>query len=370
MNGRLPDTVLMTTDTLGGVWTYSCTLASALAAAGIDVHLVTIGPRARPDQLAMLRDSRVNLIESDLALEWQDPPGNDVTNARRILRRIEAEIEPEIIHLNSFREAGFDWKAPVLAVAHSCVNSWAIACGDTAWLTEPRWRRYTAAVTAGLRQAQAWVSPSRAFYEVMAELYHPTAPGTVIWNGIAPASFPEGKQNFIFAAGRLWDRAKNIAPLVEAARDLAWPLLIAGPVDDGLPLGATQLGQLSRAALRTGLQRAAIFASPALYEPFGLSVLEAASAGCALLLSDIPTFRELWDGAALFVDPRDNGALNRLLADLCNDDAKRTRLQRAAYTRSLRYSSEQMTAGYLRLYEALLVTEPRRHAMRAFEVQP
>ena len=44
-----------------------------------------------------------------------------------------------------------------------------------------------------------------------------------------------------------------------------------------------------------------VFVSAALYEPFGLAVLEAAQAGCALVLSDIPTFRELWDGAALFV---------------------------------------------------------------------
>ena len=51
------------------------------------------------------------------------------------------------------------------------------------------------------------------------------------------------------------------------------------------------------------MARTAVFVSPALYEPFGLAVLEAAQAGCALVLSDIPTFRELWDGVALFVAP-------------------------------------------------------------------
>src|SRR5438132_5597555 len=163
--------VLMTTDTVGGVWTYSCALASALVDAGLDVHLVTIGPRAGPDRTAMLRDQRVRLTESDLALEWQDPQGSDVANARRVLSRLEAEVAPDIIHLNSFREAGFDWNAPVLVVAHSCVNSWAAACDDAAWLIEPRWRQYTAAVTAGLNNAQAWVSPSRAFHDVIAGLY-------------------------------------------------------------------------------------------------------------------------------------------------------------------------------------------------------
>jgi glycogen synthase len=30
---------------------------------------------------------------------------------------------------------------------------------------------------------------------------------------------------------------------------------------------------------------------------------------CALVLADIPTFRELWDGAAIFIDPDDPAAL-------------------------------------------------------------
>src|SRR3954449_5902177 len=126
--------ILMTTDTVGGVWTYSCALASGLAASGADVHLVTMGPRARADQRAMLRDPRVHLVETDLALEWQDPAGHDLANARTVLGRLEAGIRPDIVHLNSYREAAFDRDTPAIVVAHSCVNSWARACRDTGWL--------------------------------------------------------------------------------------------------------------------------------------------------------------------------------------------------------------------------------------------
>ncbi len=98
------------------------------------------------------------------------------------------------------------------------MNSWGLACRDTAWLEQPAWRGYTAAIAAGLSGAQAWVSPSCAFYDVICDLYHPNAPGLVIRNGIAPASQPDKKEDFILAAGRLWDRAKNIAALTEAAR--------------------------------------------------------------------------------------------------------------------------------------------------------
>jgi glycosyltransferase involved in cell wall biosynthesis len=117
------------------------------------------------------------------------------------------------------------------------------------------------------------------------------------------------------------------------------------------------------------LQHAAIFVSPAFYEPFGLSVLEAAAAGCALVLSDIPTFRELWREAALFFDPTDRDALHQTLADLCADDAARARLQRAAYEQSLTYSLMRMTSAYLGLYQDLIAssgkTAPSQIEVRA-----
>jgi glycosyltransferase involved in cell wall biosynthesis len=354
--------ILMTTDTVGGVWTYSCALASALAASGADVHLVTMGPRARTDQRAMLRDPRVHLVETDLALEWQDPEGQDLANARAVLGRLEARIRPDIVHLNSYREAAFAWNAPAIVVAHSCVKSWARACRDTAWLNEPRWQRYTERVSKALNTARAWVCPSRAFHEVITEIYRPASAGAVIWNGIAPQISRGRKQHFIFAAGRLWDRAKNIDALAKAAPELHWPVLVAGPGEENAWSGLTWLGRLSHDAVWARLQRAAIFASPALYEPFGLTVLEAAAAGCALVLSDIPSFRELWSGAAVFVDPADSESLHRALRDLSADDHQRVGLQRAAYEHSLTYSLTRMTDAYLRLYEGLLTqtTTPAR----------
>lgn len=349
--------LLMTTDTVGGVWTYSCGLASDLANAGVDVVLVTMGPRARTDERERLQRSRVRLIETDLALEWQDPEGANVADASRVLASLEAKLRPDVVHLNSFREAGFGWHAPTVLVAHSCVNSWAQACRDTTWLEEPRWRRYTERVAAALDQAQAWVCPSQSFHDTINDIYGPRSRGTVIWNGIAPGDFVGRKQELIFAAGRLWDRAKNIQALATAARGLAWPVEVAGAADASPSPSVTWLGHLSREALHARLRHAAIFVSPALYEPFGLSVLEAAAAGCALVLSDIPTFRELWNGAAIFVDPADTDALYHVLADLCADARERSRLQRAAYEHSLTYSQARMTSAYLRLYESLIATQ-------------
>ncbi|MGY4158490.1 glycosyltransferase involved in cell wall biosynthesis [Bradyrhizobium sp. USDA 4461] len=346
-------TVMMTTDAVGGVWSFSCTLATALVSMGADVHLVTLGPPPSPEQRRMLRDFRVHLIETDLALEWQDPGGIDVPNAKRVLAGLESHIRPDVIHLNSFREASFEWTAPTIVVAHSCANSWALACNDTAWLNDPAWRHYTRAVRQGLNAANSWVSPSRALQQVIHELYCPSAPGVVIWNGTLPTSLPTPKRAFLLAAGRFCDRAKNLSAVVELARGLEWPVLMAGPTLSEVPAGPIWLGSLDYDALQARMKQAAIFVSFALYEPFGLAALEAASAGCALVLSDIPTFRELWDDAALFVDPADQRELNCTVRRLCADYDWRARLQHAAYERSRRYSLAQMAGAYHDLYAAL-----------------
>jgi glycosyltransferase involved in cell wall biosynthesis len=128
------------------------------------------------------------------------------------------------------------------------------------------------------------------------------------------------------------------------------------------------MGDLRHDELRSRMQHASIFVSPALYEPFGLSVLEAASAGCALVLSDIPTFRELWDGAALFVDPQDDVALHRALAGLCEDERARARLQLAARERSRRYGLCDMVEAYRDLYRQLSTSSASTADARAMEV--
>jgi glycosyltransferase involved in cell wall biosynthesis len=82
-------------------------------------------------------------------------------------------------------------------------------------------------------------------------------------------------------------------------------------------------------------------------------VLEAAQAGCPLVLSDIPSFRELWDGAALFVSPDDDRAIARLIEEIIGDPALRARLGAAASDRALAYSVEAMAAATLDVYRSL-----------------
>jgi glycosyltransferase involved in cell wall biosynthesis len=206
---------------------------------------------------------------------------------------------------------------------------------------------------------------------VLAELYQPCSPGFVVWNGIEPIdALPEPKAPFVLAAGRMWDAAKNLSTLTRAAADLNCPVLVAGPAPDPADLSRNvqMLGELSRNELRRLMRRAAIFASPARYEPFGLSVLEAASAACALVLADVASFRELWDGAAIFVDPTDADALRRAIGELCADASRRAQLQQAAVTRARIYSLRRMVDSYAALYQSVLSSSTKASPTLAAEV--
>jgi len=351
--------ILITADAVGGVWTYATELSRALCERGDQVTLVVMGPAPRTDQLAPLHDIPGLSIENpDLALEWMDPEGSDIANARDRLLSIAQRVHPDVVHLNSYREAVFDWPAPILVVAHSCVRSWWRTCrgGEP---DDPRWRRYAQAVAAGLAAADMWCAPSESFRYTIEALYPVRTPGRVIHNGAKPQPATHQKEPFILAAGRLWDEAKNLSALAAIAPNLDWQVRVAGPVASPGGSGRsdvanlTWLGVLSRSELTAEMQRAAIFAAPAVYEPFGLSGLEAAACGCALVLGDLPSLRELWQGAALFVAPHDRRAFCKALQRLAREHGLRKQMQRAALMRVRRYSLDGMVDAYRELYRTM-----------------
>ena len=208
------------------------------------------------------------------------------------------------------------------------------------------------------------MAPTRAFLEQVQALYGPLERARWIWNGRAAGALRADKEPLIFAAGRVWDEAKNLGALAGIAHRLSWPLAIAGPGEPGRvnghePGAALWLGPLPAEAMQGWYARASVFALPSRYEPFGLAALDAALAGCALVLGDIPTLRELWDGAALFVPPDDDDALASALNALVEKPELLWLLGGLARSRAEGYSAARMTAGYLNAYAGTLATRPR-----------
>jgi glycogen(starch) synthase len=185
--------------------------------------------------------------------------------------------------------------------------------------------------------------------------------GRVIPNGREfTSSESASKAPLIFAAGRVWDPAKNLLILDKVAEGLAWPIYVAGSPDNpnGQAAAKTRhiqlLGSLSGPEVAAWFRQSSIYAFPARYEPFGLSVLEAALSGSALVLGDLPTLREQWDGRAVFVPPDDPATLRLALESLIENPGLRHALAMRAQRHARTLTARRMARGYLKLYSELL----------------
>jgi glycosyltransferase involved in cell wall biosynthesis len=270
-----------------------------------------------------------------------------------------------LVHLNGYAHAELEFGVPVLVTAHSCVQTWWRAVHGVP--APSSWNEYKHRVSRGLASAQGVVAPTRAFLNQLETVYGTLPHARVIHNGLDAGTHVglQSREAMVLAAGRAWDEAKNISVLSNPAAHLPWPIYLAGPAvsPDGVravPSALIPLGSLTREEMFAWLKRASIFVSPALYEPFGYGVLEAALHGCALVLSDISTFREVWGDAAVYVSPRDPAAIHAGLAELMDAPARLVLMARSARARAERYSSMSMAQAYLAAYRELATSRSPR----------
>ena len=362
----------MTADTVGGVWQYAIQLCSLLATRGTRVMLATMGPEPSTQQRAEA-DAVPDLVlrSSTYALEWMPESWPDVERAGEWLGQLEAEFAPEIVHLNGYCHATLAWHAPRLVAGHSCVYSWWRAVHGCR--PGPEWLSYRQRVGAGLRAADAVAAPSRAMADALEHEYDVRRAVVVIpncrsWNSAEGVA----KEPMIFAAGRMWDPAKNLLMLDQSASDIPWPVYIAGDPTGpgGVPANgmtaATCLGRVTSTEVARWMARASIYALPARYEPFGLSVLEAALSGCALVLGDIPSLRENWDGVARFVHPGRPDELRDTLRHLIDRPDEREVLGQAARLRAEQFTPERHVRAYESLYLGMVMAHGRTaHSARS-----
>lgn len=353
-----PPRILMTADSVGGVWQYALELIHALGRQEVEVSLATMGRRLSASQRMEIKQAPVKAVfESEFKLAWMDDPWNDVDAASRWLLDIAERLEPDVVHLNDFSHGDLPWPAPVLMVGHSCVLSWWQAVhGEQAPAAYERYRETT---RRGLQAAHLVVAPSHSMLHALQRHYGIASRACVIANGRRPGLWKYGaKQPFIFAAGRVWDAGKNLEALASIAGRLPWPVCIAGedrsPDGRHLALSSVRfLGHLSTASLASWLGKASIYALPARYEPFGLSILEAAHCGCALVLGDIASLREIWQEAAIYVAPDDPDALESALRRLIELPGLREHYGNLARAQAHRYQPDTMAQAYAAAYEEL-----------------
>ena len=142
--------VMMVSDTVGGVWTYSMELCKALQEYNVQVHLITTGAKLQQWQWREAEKlNHVQVYESDFMLEWMHNPWDDIAQSGRWLLELEDELQPDVIHLNCYCYGSLPFRAPKVIVAHSDVYSWFKAVKNE--LPPAQWSEYYGRVRAGLQ---------------------------------------------------------------------------------------------------------------------------------------------------------------------------------------------------------------------------
>ncbi|HEU4961696.1 MAG TPA: glycosyltransferase family 4 protein [Sphingomonas sp.] len=358
--------LLMTADAVGGVWQYATDLAEALAPHGVETVLALLGPSPGAAQHARAEAiPGLTLIDTGLPLDWTGDGAAPVVHAGEAIAELAAETAADIVQLNMpTLGARAHFAAPVVAVTHGCVGTWWQAARQRP--LDPGFAWHRAMMRDGLARADFVVAPSAAYGGIVQRYYElPHAP-LIVHNGrIASDAAPAAHHDHALTVGRLWDTVKQAELLDAAAARLAIPFhaagAVVGPHGERVALDHLNLlGQLDAARIAERLAAQPVFVSAASFEPFGLAVLEAAQAGCALVLSDIPTFRELWDGAALFVPEQTPEAYVRAIEHVIGNEHQRRTLGEAARARAARYTPAATATAMARLYRALIATRPAK----------
>ncbi len=372
--------VLLTTDTIGGVWTYTKELLEGLLERSCSVALVSFGrlPSSEQSRWCATMSDRYGAdfayVASETPLEWMDRNEGAYRDAEALLLDLAQSFGADLLHSNQFCFGKLPASIPTLIVAHSDVLSWAASCRPHGLDRSPWLDRYKSLVQTGLAAADVIVAPTHWMLQALADCFTLPAEAYVIANGrdLPKPSRPMRRCLQAATIGRLWDEAKGLSILANVAAP--FPIMVAGEGQHGSQnaparLGkATPLGWLEDESLLDLLRSSSIYLALSVYEPFGLAPLEAALCGCAVVARNIPSFHEIWGSAALYLDDADT--LSSLLSELAADPELLADLQRRAFERALGMSRATMTELYLDLYRHLL--EPAyafQPAARAAEVQ-
>ena len=182
--------VLVTTDTLTSMWTYTRELVSGLVSQGARVTLVSFGEIPLPEQTSWM-----NLLHgleyrpTAFRLEWMQEGEADFKDASNYLVSLVREQRADVFHSTQFCFGSLPVRIPKLIVAQGDLVSW--------WLSvhgrepkESRWMRwYRDTVSRGLVGADVVVATTNWMQEMLARCYVRVADTVVIANGRNPIFF-------------------------------------------------------------------------------------------------------------------------------------------------------------------------------------
>ena len=301
--------ILLTAYPDAPIWTFVTELARGLEREGVQIVLAVMGGPLEAHQRAQLRMHRnIEFHESTFRPEWRNADERELDRAGEWLLELADRRDVDVVHLTELAHRSRSFRAPRI-----------------------------------ITHVRSAVPRSELGGRVVAIPFGRSA-------GFAAPSF---KEPIILATGDYDEPYGSAAALARVAPRISWPVFVIGqaPAQSGVTSLANVhfLGRLPAADTASVMGRAGVYAQPAACAD-GYAVLDAAWSRCALVLQDNPEMRELWDNAAMFVEPDDDESLRSMLIWLMNDADARGDLGTRALHRAMNFTAERMAARYLALY--------------------
>ncbi len=197
-------------------------------------------------------------------------------------------------------------------------------------------------------------------------------------NRARPASLPTLRpEHFWLMVGTLEPR-KNHRRLLQAYAHLraqglqTFPLVLAGgkgwlmndlekTLDElGLRQDVALLGYVEDEVLQWLYENCFAFIYPALFEGFGLPVLEAMSLGAPVIASRVTSIPEIVEDAGILVDPLSEEEISRTMLQLFRERQLREALKEKAVRQAMKFSWQVAARAVMECYKEVL-TRPKRY---------
>ncbi|MFP5361226.1 MAG: glycosyltransferase family 4 protein [Thermoleophilia bacterium] len=378
----------------GGLARHVCKLSEALAAQGLEVHVLTRGGREHEQQELRAGVHIHRVVEKEMPRDldafvaWVEGMNAHMHAAGRQLGK---RLRFDVVHGHDWLVAG---AAAGLAERLRCRLLMTVHATEygrhQGWVDKHPQSYIHGIETWMVRRADHVITCSHYMRGHVADIYDiDEARVTVIPNGIDPADlqpvgdlaelrarFAAPDERLVLLVGRLvYEKGFQLA--LDA---LPQVIRHAGNVRFLVAGSGTHEAELKKQARRLGLMRHGTFMGwigddvlhslyriadlcvvPSIYEPFGLVALEAMASNCACIVADTGGLREVVpdNDVGLRFRSRDPRALARMMQRVLAEDALRDRLVAEASAHVLSFDWNDIAEQTAQVYAALAVAAPR-----------
>lgn len=352
--------LLMTTNVKNEIWDYSVILAGALLKQiDAEILMLSFGGEPTINQKAEAESLNVKFLFSDFS-----PAIFNDSEAKSLFESTVKEFNPHILHLNDCY-INSDFKKPGIFTFHNdLLNKKLCNFGinniNNYNYQDNNFLKQKELINKSLNNADIIITQSRVPAEYLIKTYDLQKKIKIVYNGIDYKPYSGMRENInLLAHGNLSDRSKNISLLLNMAYKLPdnIKLKIIGdfPPERRLPRNVEFLNNLSGEELMNVYKTSSIYIAASSYESNGISSMQAAFSGCAVLAADIPVFKELWGDCACMFEKENLNSLMKTVNNLAENRNLLEITSRNCQAKALSvYNSKRMASEYINLYKNIL----------------